>query len=182
MSPRLARAAPYGVVALGATYLFWVAAHIQYEHRPHTIGPAFWPELVLGMAIVVCLYEMLRIGLFGVRSVPEALAPVEAPADEVEEPELPAEHPALLVSGIVLTVVYVWLLQVLGFFSATVPYLAAFVVLGGYRRWAIVAAVSGIGTVLMMYFFMKVVYVSLPLGSGPFKEVTLFLMGLLGIR
>jgi putative tricarboxylic transport membrane protein len=63
-----------------------------------------------------------------------------------------------------------------------VPYIAAFVALGGYRRWGIIAAVSVIGTFVMLFFFMKVVYVSLPLGVGPFQQVTLFLMQLLGIR
>ena len=34
----------------------------------------------------------------------------------------------------------------------------------------------------MLFFFMRVVYVSLPLGVGAFQQVTLWLMQLLGIR
>jgi putative tricarboxylic transport membrane protein len=63
-----------------------------------------------------------------------------------------------------------------------VPYVAAFIALGGYRRWGVVAAVSVIGTVLLLFFFMKVVYVSLPLGQEPFLQVTLLLMKIMGIR
>jgi hypothetical protein len=44
------------------------------------------------------------------------------------------------------------------------------------------AAVSLLGTLAMMFFFMKVVYVSLPLGRAPFMQVTLFLMQAMGIR
>jgi putative tricarboxylic transport membrane protein len=72
--------------------------------------------------------------------------------------------------------------QPLGFVLATAPYLAAFIALGGYRRWGVNAAVSLIGTLAMMFFFMKVVYVSLPIGGEPFAQVTLALMRLMGIR
>jgi putative tricarboxylic transport membrane protein len=34
----------------------------------------------------------------------------------------------------------------------------------------------------MMFFFMRVVYVSLPIGQEPFSAVTIFLMQLMGIR
>ena len=70
----------------------------------------------------------------------------------------------------------------LGFFSATVPYLAAFMALGGYRRWGVIAAVTVVGTLLLLFVFMKLVYVSLPIGRGPFAQVTLLLMQLMGIR
>jgi hypothetical protein len=33
-----------------------------------------------------------------------------------------------------------------------------------------------------MFVFMKIVYVSLPLGQGPFAEITFLLMRLMGIR
>lgn len=91
-------------------------------------------------------------------------------------------HPVLLVGGIALTAVYVWIVQKLGFFLATAPYVAAFIALGGYRRWGVNAAVSLVGTLAIMLFFMKLVYVSLPLGEEPFAQVTFFLMKLMGIR
>jgi hypothetical protein len=45
-----------------------------------------------------------------------------------------------------------------------------------------VALVSVIGTLVLMFLFMKVVYVSLPLGSGIFETLSVKLIGLLGIR
>ncbi|MEK7877704.1 MAG: tripartite tricarboxylate transporter TctB family protein, partial [Pseudomonadota bacterium] len=91
-------------------------------------------------------------------------------------------HPYLLIAGMALTAGYVIFIQRLGFFIATVLYLALFIVLGGYRRWGVVAAVSVAGTLLLLFFFMKVVYVSLPIGQEPFSAVTLFLMQVMGIR
>ena len=77
---------------------------------------------------------------------------------------------------------YVGVIQTTGFFVATVTYLASFIAIGGYRRWGILAAVSVGGTLLLLFFFMKIVYVSLPIGTGPFAQVTLLLMQLMGIR
>ncbi|HVP09374.1 MAG TPA: tripartite tricarboxylate transporter TctB family protein [Burkholderiales bacterium] len=183
MSTRLARALPYALVGLASAYLYYVAAHIEYEHRAGTLGPDFWPKLVLALAIAVCLFEIARVALSGGRgAVGEIAQLAERAAPGEEAPAPPPESLPRLAAGIALTALYVWLLGPLGFFCATVPYLAAFVVLGGYRRRGVVAAVSGLGTLLMMFFFMKVVYVSLPLGEGAFREVTLFLMRTMGIR
>ena len=177
MKGRLAQLAPYVVVGLGAAWLYYVAAHMQYEQRLGTLGPDFWPKLVLGLTIAVCLIEAARIALERPRSgrSPAALA-------TKDDDDTPPQRPVLVVSGMGLTALYAWLLHVMGFFSATVPYVAAFVILGGYRRWGVVAAVSLVGALVMMFFFMKVVYVSLPLGEGPFQAITLFLMQVMGIR
>ena len=61
-------------------------------------------------------------------------------------------------------------------------YLAGFIVLGGYRRTAVTLATSLLGSLVFMFMFMKVVYVSLPLGVEPFSQLTFLLMRLMGIR
>jgi putative tricarboxylic transport membrane protein len=88
----------------------------------------------------------------------------------------------LIVSGIVLTVLYVLVIERLGFFLTTFLYLAAFTWIGRYRRPVIVLVSSLVGSLFFMFMFMKVVYVSLPLGQGPFSQVTFLLMRLMGIR
>jgi putative tricarboxylic transport membrane protein len=79
-------------------------------------------------------------------------------------------------------VAYVVLIDRLGFFLCTFAYLAAFAWIGRYRRPLVVLASSLIGSLLFMFVFMKVVYVSLPLGQEPFSQVTFLLMRLMGIR
>ena len=183
---RFTRAAPYIVVGAAAGYLFYVAANIQYQARVGTLGPDFWPKLVLAFLMAVCAYEVVKIFVLGREAQVEGVLGtlVERAAESGDTGEsAPAQgHPRMLLAGIALTAAYVALVQTLGFFAATVPYLLAFVRLGGYRRWGVNAAVSVVGTLLMLFFFMKVVYVSLPLGAGPFQQVTLFLMQLMGIR
>jgi putative tricarboxylic transport membrane protein len=70
----------------------------------------------------------------------------------------------------------------LGFFLSTLVYLAAFMWIGGFRRPVAVAVASVVGSLAFMFVFMKVVYVSLPLGHEPFSQVTFLLMRLMGIR
>jgi cytochrome c oxidase subunit IV len=87
-----------------------------------------------------------------------------------------------LVLGMGATLAYVLLVGMLGFFLATAAYLAAFVAVGGYRRWGVIGACALGGSLAMVVVFMKIVYVSLPLGAGPFRALSLSLLVLLGVR
>ena len=70
----------------------------------------------------------------------------------------------------------------LGFFVATAVYLALFMVIGRYRRPVVVAVTSVVGSLAFVYVFMKIVYVSLPLGSGPFQHLSIAVLAALGVR
>jgi putative tricarboxylic transport membrane protein len=182
----LARAAPYLLVCAVAGYLFYLASDITYTARAGTLGPDFWPRLVLGLVIVTALYGALK-ALFRGRSddsdagILQTIV-AEPPADAGDAAGPPPHRLWRVAGGIVLTALYVALLQKLGFVVATAPYVAAFLVLGGYRRWGVIGATSIVGTLCMLFLFMKVVYVSLPLGEGVFQQVSLALMQIFGIR
>jgi putative tricarboxylic transport membrane protein len=53
---------------------------------------------------------------------------------------------------------------------------------GRYRRLGVIVATSVIGSLAFMFMFMKVVYVSLPLGIEPFAQVSFALMRVMGIK
>ena len=106
----------------------------------------------------------------------------ETPPGEVRRDKPEAKYPRLIVGGIVLTVAYVVLIERLGFFLCTFAYLAAFAWIGRYRRPLVVLVSGLVGSVVFMFVFMKIVYVSLPLGQEPFSQVTFLLMRLMGIR
>jgi len=185
---RFKRIAPYAIVCAGAGYLYYLAANFSYHQRAGVLGPDAWPKLVLGVLIFLCLYEIAK-RLLPTRQDKSA----DGALEDLMRSSLEAHgaaglraaeesHPWLLAGGMALTAIYVAAIQTLGFFLATVIYVAAFIALGGYRRWKTVAAVSVIGTLLLVFFFMRVVYVSLPIGREPFAQVTLLLMQLMGIR
>jgi putative tricarboxylic transport membrane protein len=171
--------------------LFAMSTRIDFVAPGGRIGPDLWPKAMLALCVVTCLYQIVRTLLLddGAGEATGVLESVieetSAAADEsAPSPPKPAEprFPMLLVAGIALTIAYVLAIERLGFFLCTVVYLAAFAWIGRYRRPVVVLASSVIGSLAFMFVFMKVVYVSLPLGQEPFSQVTFALMRLMGIR
>lgn len=183
---RLLRALPYAVLAAAAGYLYHGAAGIEFHRRAGTLGPDVWPKALLALLIATCAWQIVA-ALLSKGDADDAAPgqPIIEPPAGLPGAAVPAAaetHRWLVAGGIALTAAYVGFIETLGFFVATVAYLAAFVAMGGYRRWGVVALVSLGGTLLLLFFFMKVVYVSLPPGTGPFAQFTYLLMQLMGIR
>ncbi len=91
-------------------------------------------------------------------------------------------YPHLLWIGIAMTVAYAVLIDKLGFFLCTLIYLVAFMWIGRYRRIGVILVTSLIGSLAFMFMFMKIVYVSLPLGVDPFSQLSFLLMRLMAIK
>ncbi len=183
---RLKRALPYGVVLAAGFYLFHVADQIEYFAPAGRIGPDAWPKIVISLLIAASLYGIVRALARSGAPQPGAEELVEAPSPENSHGAAPAEakktYPGLLLLGVLATLAYVALVPALGFFLATSTYLVAFMVIGRYRNWLVIFSTGVLGALLMMFFFMRVVYISLPIGKEPFSAVTLFLMKLMGIK
>ena len=177
---------PYVVVLLVTLFLFYEVSRLEFVAPGGRPGPDIWPSLVLLLSVLVCVYEIGR-RLFFLAADPTTEAPGDVPAggpaeDQADvEADLP-KYPSLVVAGVVMTAAYVALLGILGFFLCTTLFLAGFMLLGGYRRLVTIAVCSVAGGLIFMFTFMKIVYVSLPLGVEPFSRVSLALMGLMGIR
>lgn len=172
---RLRRSAAYAVILCCAAYLYYLAQHLQFDEVGGRIGPDAWPKIILGLLLVTCVWQIGRIVIFG--------APPAASADD----ELPlamgeGDFTYLALLAIAVTVIYAYLLPLLGFLVATVLYLAAIAYVGRYRRlWPLVAT-SVIAPIVLIFVFMKVVYVALPFGIGPFKSVSVLLLKILGVH
>jgi putative tricarboxylic transport membrane protein len=54
--------------------------------------------------------------------------------------------------------------------------------IGRYRRYGVIAAASIGGSLAFVFVFMRIVYVSLPLGVGAFQKLSLWLLATLGVR
>lgn len=173
---RLQGGLPYVVVLAGAATLYVVAGRFEFVPKPGELGPDVWPKAILAIAMLICVLE-IAWRLFEPAS---SVLQEEVPSEEAEQ-EVP-RLPHLLAAGIGLSLLYVGTLELLGFFVATAAYLALFMAVGRYRRWAVVAAASLLGSLAFVFVFMKVVYVSLPLGRGPFQQVSIWVFRLLGIH
>lgn len=187
MLSQLRKNAPYAAVFAIAAYLYFLARQIDFVAPGGRIGPDFWPKAILLLAMATCAYEIVKNLFFGkaggeLAGVLQSIVD-EAPDDIAALPgEEPRSYPGLLLAGTVMTVGYVLLIERLGFFLCTFIYLAGFMIVGRYRRITVVLATGLIGSLVFMFVFMKIVYVSLPLGQAPFSEISYWLMRLMGIR
>lgn len=187
MLNHMRRNAPYLIVLAIAGCLYFFANQIDYAAPGGRIGPDFWPKAILVLAMATCAYEIIK-NLFFTRAdheIPGVLKSIieEAPAEtEGTPPQEEKTYPHLLLTGMAMTVAYVALIETLGFFLSTFLYLAGFMLVGRYRRIGVALATSLIGSLVFMFVFMKIVYVSLPLGREPFAQISFLLMRLMGIK
>lgn len=185
MIARLRAQIPYVIVFLLAGFLYYRATRIEFVAPGGRIGPDVWPRAILGLAMLTAVYEVIKNLIFykGRHEIDGVLESIA----EVTPVEPPEQAPARsyswpLVAGAGMTIAYAALIQTLGFYLSTVLFLAGFTWVGRYRRIGVILASSVLGGLVFMFIFMKVVYVSLPLGVGPFEQLSILLMRLMGIR
>src|SRR5690348_3136655 len=168
MLVKLRSVAPYAALFIAAIYLYRDAGAFAAAGRPGQLGPDVWPRAVLALLMIVCGIEIAR-RVFFVAAVDARRATSEGG----DETRAGAEQRfrGCLAGGIALTIAYVLALDWLGFFVSTALYLALFMLVGRYRRVRVIAAASVVGSLAFVFVFMKIVYVSLPLGRGDRKSV-----------
>jgi putative tricarboxylic transport membrane protein len=159
-------AAPLAGVVL-AVALWPLTRSLSELAREGSLGPGFWPQLALLGLAAACLAKAWE----ELRRRPGTVAG--------EGPE--AISPRKLLLGIALLVAYAALAPVLGFPLTTVAFIVGFMALAGARSAGGLAASAAIGTVLLIYVFVKTVYLPLPKGAGPFETFTLTLYRVLRV-
>jgi putative tricarboxylic transport membrane protein len=172
------RMLPYVIIFLVSLYFYHLAGQFHFSAKPGNLGPDFWPKMLLGLTMAICLYEVAKTAFF-LKRVPPKEATDEEPATAAPAKKT---YPVLLVIGIAMTVAYAYFITILGFILCTFLYFALFMIVGRYRNFWAILANSIIGTLVLVVIFMKIVYVSLPLGQGPFSSVTLLVLKLMGIK
>jgi putative tricarboxylic transport membrane protein len=176
---RLVRVVPHAVMLAVACWLYWVASRIDVETGGR-ISPAVWPRAILVFMGLLCVYEIVKRLVVGTDFAAKGLlAGSEMPAGE--QPAGPPENHKMLFSGIAAVAGYVVAVPWLGFFPATALFLAVFPWLGGQRRPLVLLTVSLAGTLVLALVFLRVAYISLPLGEGPFRQLSLALLRLIGV-
>ena len=151
--------APLGGLLL-ALVLFAASRGLDDVAREGTLGPGFWPRLVLGGLALACLGK-LAAAWRGRRSG--------------EAAPLPPISRGRLAAAIALILLYVLAAPFVGFALATVVFIAVFMTLAGARSPVAIAVNALGGTVVLLYTFVKLVYLPLPKGAGAFETLTLAL-------
>ena len=186
---RLMRVIPHTVMLVAACLLYWAASRIDAETGGR-IGPAVWPKAVIVFMGLLCVYEIVKrlvvrteFNAKGLLSRAQ-LPPAQEAATRVGEhrDEVAPDNFKMLFGGIALVAAYAFGVPWLGFFTATLIFLAVFPWIGGLRKPAVSIVVSIAGTLLLATVFLKFAYISLPLGEGPFRALSISLMSLLGVK
>jgi hypothetical protein len=145
-----------------AAGLFLQAAGLDAVAGPGQLGPGFWPRFTLCGLGLACLVKLVQAW----RAAPAPAGP-DAPA--------PVVAPRILALAIAAVLGYVAVLPLAGFPLATAGFVVAFLALGGARSRTGIAASAVAGTVLLLYVFVKLVYLPLPKGDGAFETLTVAL-------
>ncbi|PXW65352.1 tripartite tricarboxylate transporter TctB family protein [Methylobacterium sp. B4] len=166
---RIVPAIPYFLLLAFTIWLWGIAGRIDYQERPGTLGPDFWPRVAIGLMGLLCLIRIatvLATGGAAARGIGAAIT-----GDDEEEDETGPRRPILLGLGIALTLAYGLVLNTVGFPLATALFLIGFMYLGGSRHHLAIWVSSLVGVALVTVLLTKVVYVSLPRGAPPFDRV-----------
>lgn len=173
---------PYAGILSASIYFYYLASKIEFVGRSGAPGPDFWPETILLLTIAACLYEIIKIGFFSKKNVVKNAEGIKTgeKGEAVQDP--PKSYTTLLVAGIVLTMAYAYAIELIGFLLSTFLYLVLFMLVGRYRRIGVILASSAIGTLAIAFVFIRLVYISLPQGQGPFSTFSYFILRLMGIK
>jgi putative tricarboxylic transport membrane protein len=181
---KLRQALPYAVMLAASAALYWAATRIDVDTGGR-IGPAVWPRTIIVILALLCVYEIVKRLVAGSGSSAQGLIGElqERPAGEAQEVVVPppAFHGRKLAGGIALVAAYVVAVPWLGFFVTTALFLAVFPWLGGLRRPVLAATLGVAGSFVLVVIFMRVAYISLPFGEGPFRALTFALLRAIGV-
>jgi putative tricarboxylic transport membrane protein len=153
---------------IAATALLWIAPGVDVAAMSRgVIGPTTWPKAMLLAAAACAAFLALERVLFGLKA--------ESPSPAVDY------HEGRSAGAMALVIAYGVAIPVIGIAWSTPLFIAGWLLLGGLRAPLTVALVSVLGTVGLLYFFVKLSLMPLDRGKGVFEQATVALYRLLGI-
>jgi putative tricarboxylic transport membrane protein len=156
------------LIFLLALYFYFLSGKIQAIPMPGQLGPAFWPKVILVLLMISCGIKAVEI-FFARRK--------ESTADE--EAAAPAANFTKLAVLIALVIGVVVAMDKIGFLLSNLLFLILFLRVTGVRKKFPLIVISVLGTVMLLFLFVKVVYLPLPKGAWIFDDVTIYLYRLL---
>lgn len=137
-------------------------------------GPTAWPTAMLYGAMVFALAWTVQRVATVLRAREQQGAGIE-----VVPPLKPVGMQVWL--GILLVLGYGFSLPILGFALATAAYIVLWLLLGGVRSPLQIVLLGVVGTIVLLYLFVKLALMPLDRGAGPIGEFTVVLYRLLHV-
>ena len=178
---RLRPLVPYFAMLAAAGFLYWAATRIVVDTGGR-ISPGVWPKAIIAILALLCVYEIARRLISSPDHGPAGLVSTAAPGSAAPEAEAPQrEYPGRLWGAVGLVAAYALAAPRLGFFVSTALFLAIFPWVAGLRRPWLSALLGLGGSLALVVVFMRIAYISLPLGEGPFRTLSIALLRLIGV-
>ncbi|MEQ8323025.1 MAG: tripartite tricarboxylate transporter TctB family protein [Rhodospirillales bacterium] len=147
MSSRL-RDILFSSFMLGVNLLLWRQSlkpeYADIQAQDYGFSPNFFPQILLSIWAVICVVLIVRALL-------------------IEDTKQPAPLWGRLLSAFILTGVYVLLVGQIGFLLASIPFAGAFMLLFGYRKPIVIAAVTVIFPIATWWIFTEILKIYLPI-------------------
>jgi len=178
MPSKLRQVLPHGVMLVAAIVLYRLAAGIDADTGGR-ISPAVWPKAIIVVMGLLCAYEIVKRLVARSEFTATGMVSVDPLGISKEAPP-PPNYPMLL-GGIAIIAAYVMAVPYTGFFLTTALFLGIFPWIGGLRRPLLSAAIGLVGSLALVVVFMRIAYISLPLGAGPFRDLSIALMRAIGV-
>jgi putative tricarboxylic transport membrane protein len=143
--------------------LFLQARGLDEIAQPGQLGPSFWPRMILVGLALACAAKLV-VDLRSTYAAADTSVTAQPPISRTK-----------LVASIGLILLYMVLAPVIGFALATAGFIAGFMWVSGSRSIPMIVGNVVVGTVLLLYVFVKFVYLPLPKGDWVFESFTLAL-------
>jgi hypothetical protein len=141
----------------------------------YQFGATGWPRVVILLIVLGALGQLfndIKGRLAGSKGSEDAPSPASAAA----EPGYGIRISAILITPFV----FAFLLENVGFYTLAPFFVAAFLAIGGERRWGRIVGISLFIYALMIVLFAKLLFVGLPVGNWhPFYDFSHWLLVLL---
>ncbi|MGB9698924.1 MAG: tripartite tricarboxylate transporter TctB family protein [Thermodesulfobacteriota bacterium] len=157
------------LIFLAAIYLYSLADKLEAFSPPGQLGPAFWPKISLILLMAGCLIKAGELFRERRRKFSQ---------EEKNPPLPPVDIPRLIIMICLVIFSVVWM-ELLGFLLANSLFLLLFMRITGVKKKIPLLLTSALGTIFLLYLFVKIVYLPLPRGQGIFNDLTIYLYRLL---
>jgi hypothetical protein len=159
------------LIFLLAVFFYVLAGRLDENPAGGQLGAFFWPKAILLLLMFSCGFKVLE----SFKGFGKGVADIglEAPPPQVRTGKLIAMI-AMLLAAVVC-------METIGFPLCNFLFLLLFMRIAGLKKKSHLLIISGLGTVLLLYIFVKVVYLPLPKGDWFFTDFTIFLYRVLRI-
>jgi hypothetical protein len=141
------------------------------------LSPATWPNVMLlgciTTAVSMCLQRLWRYRRRG--------GPPGVVTESLGTPTGELYNNRKTALGLLGIIVYGIVLDLIGFAFATLALIVYWLIIEEMNRLRTIVLTSVLGTIVLLYSFVKVAYTPLPRGEGVFDTVTLAIYRVLGI-